>query len=478
MHDALTTSYACGAGIPEPTPCALSYDAADPKGRRATPKIYHGTEEQVLDSSRRQKVVANARDIRRNYSIAAWMIRKHLDYVATFDFHCHHSKNLALQTQVEAIMANWSQARNCDRAGRHRFAKLIRIAEAGRVVDGDFGLLKLANGQLQGIEGDRIRNPHGMANGLGRWCHGVKTDEGLRAVAYAIHKRTGVGSMQFEKTVNAANVILHGFFDRHDQVRGISPIVAALNPLRDTYENFDYALAKAKVSQMFAFAVMRNSYDQVAGKKDLKLDFGRGPVFLDLGVDEDAKFLDSNNPSQNFQQFNQLVIMVALKALDIPYSFYDEKHTNFFGSRGAWLHYERSCYDKREDVRETLMRLTIWVLSLAILNDELVLPPGMTLRDLDFEWVPKGMPWWDPAKEITGERKAIASGLDNPQRICKERGRGDFFHNVDMIAEAKAYAKAKGVTLNFDDGPMQPSGKRDETDVDSEDEEDGNADDD
>jgi len=30
----------------------------------------------------------------------------------------------------------------------------------------------------------------------------------------------------------------------------------------------------------------------------------------------------------------------ALKALDIPYSFYDESHTNYSGSRGAWLHAE------------------------------------------------------------------------------------------------------------------------------------------
>jgi hypothetical protein len=51
-------------------------------------------------------------------------------------------------------------------------------------------------------------------------------------------------------------------FDRFDQLRGISPLAAAINTLRGTYEGFDYALAKAKVAQMFALAFYREAVNR------------------------------------------------------------------------------------------------------------------------------------------------------------------------------------------------------------------------
>ena len=66
------------------------------------------------------------------------------------------------------------------------------------------------------------------------------------------------------------------------------------------------------------------------------------------------------------------------------------------------------------------------------------------------------MPWWDAAKEIKGDVMAIGAGLDTPQRICKERGRGDFRDNIDQIASAQEYAKSKGVTLSFTPSGPEP----------------------
>ncbi len=457
----LTSCFVVDAAGVSPADSAqqFTYDATEAKGRRATARVYSGSEDAILDSAKRQKLNANARDIRRNFAIASWMIRKHLDYVASFEYHCR-SGDTGLDTDVEFLMSEWGKKQNFDIRRRHRRSKFLRIAEGMRCVDGDFGFLKLASGQVQGIESDRIKNPDGQS---GQWTHGVRMDGAGAANAYSIHKRTGTNSLTFERVIPADNFILHGHFDRYDQVRGISPLASALNPLRDVYESFDYALAKAKVSQLFAFAMYREAYDAAGEvsndgeegteRNAFSTDFGRGPVFLDLGSQDKAEFLESSQPSTQFQEFTQLVIMVALKALDIPYSFYDEKHTNFFGSRGAWLHYERACKDKREDLLEVLYELTDWRQSLWLLDNTLKLPSGKSLRDLNGEWVPTGMPWWDPAKEIRGDMMAIGAALDNPQRIVKERGRGDWYDNVDRIAEAIAYAKEKGVPLSFAIGP-------------------------
>jgi capsid protein len=452
-------------GVQElPAQAQFSYDAVEQRGRRKSPGVDSRSEDLILDSAKRAKAQATSFDLCRNFSIAKWMIRRHMDYVTLFDFHSR-TGNDAFDDQVDEFMKRWFRKYRCDRAGRHPFRRMIRIAEMLSVVAGDCGLLKLADGRLQAIEGDRVRNPSGVTID-GQWTHGVKLDAGGKALAYAIHRRRPYGGFEFERTVPASSFCLHGHFDRFDQVRGISPVMSALNPLRDVYENFDYALAKAKVTQLFALAITSERSEDTAGADNVtrteetdsetgetsvkyEVDFGKGPIKLELDPGDDAKFLESATPSTQFQDFTQLVIQVGLKALDIPYSFYDEAHTNFFGSRAAWLHYERSCLSKRDDVLDLLNELTMWRLMLAVLDGELVLPPGMDLGGLAWEWVPLGMPWWDPSKEINGDLAAIGAGLDNPQRIVKDRGKGDWYENVDQIAKAMEYAKSKGVPLSF-----------------------------
>ncbi len=444
------------------TATRFGYDATEARGKRKTARTYSGYEDTILDPTKRKQLVANARDLARNFAIASWMIRRHLDYVASFEFHCR-TGNIAFDTQVETFMERWSRPYNCDAAGRHTLNKMIRIAETRRVIDGDVGLMKLADGTVQGIESDRIKNPIAEiveTTRNGSWMHGVKVNDAGRAAAYGLYRRER-NQLVYDRMVPATRMCMLGYFDRFDQVRGISPLAAALNPLRDVYENFDLALAKSKISQLFAMAIfseatvgtgehtatVEDESDPTKNRYDV--DFGRGPLKLELDPGDRAEFLESKNPSREFQDFTTLVLQVALKALDIPFSFYNESFTNFFGSRAAWLHYQRSCKPKQEDLRELLTRLTVWRLMLAILDGQLQLPAGMVLDDVSFEWVPTGMPWWDPAKEINGDLLAIGAGLDNPQRIVKERGRGDWYDNVDRIAEALEYAEKKKVPLSF-----------------------------
>jgi len=188
-----------------------------------------------------------------------------------------------------------------------------------------------------------------------------------------------------------------------------------------------------------------------------KIDLSNGPSVLDLDVGEKIDVIESKNPSNELQTFSRLMIMVSLKALDIPYSFFDESHTNYSGSRGSWLQYDRSCMDKRDDQIELRRRWTIFRLTQGILDGEITLPSGFTIEDALFEWVPIGTPWFDNSKEIKGDLSAIASGLDSPIRITKERGRGDIFQNINELAEVMKHAEDVGkqvlgrpIILSFD----------------------------
>jgi capsid protein len=106
--------------------------------------------------------------------------------------------------------------------------------------------------------------------------------------------------------------------------------------------------------------------------------------------------------------------------------------------------------------------VTKWRVLLAILDGDLVLPRGVTLADVAWEFVPMGMPWWKPSEEIRGDLMAISGGLDNPQRVCKDRGRGDFKDNVRQTCKALKFAQQTAVDLgvnfrvSFDPGPEQP----------------------
>ena len=157
----------------------------------------------------------------------------------------------------------------------------------------------------------------------------------------------------------ASRMIHHAYFERFDQVRGISPLAAAINSFRDVYEGIDYALAKMKVEQLFALVFYRDANDTVAplteGSSEANgysVNFGKGPVQLDLDPGDKAEFLKTDNPGSNTREFIQVVLSIAMKSLDLPYNFADESFTNFFGSRAAWLAYDRACISKRADIQE------------------------------------------------------------------------------------------------------------------------------
>jgi capsid protein len=465
----------------------LSYDALEPKGRRKSPPVQIVREDVNLRGNKRTRLQANANDIARNFSIAGWAIRRHLDYVARFTFQSQ-TGNRELDKQIEKLILIQSRPTNFDRGTRCSRERFFRLCEARRVLDGDTGILLLANGQVQGIESDLVRNPEKQDDRSSyEWVDGVEVDFAGAPRRYSVwgRKRGGSG-YEWRRNVAAANMILYGFFDRFasEQIRGVSPIVSALNPLRDVYENIDYALIKAKLSQLFAIALMRGAdadpmdkvlpgkneesadgeaevEEETEEQKPRSIDFSHGPTVLDLDVGEKAEVIESKTPSNELQQFSRLVVMIALKALDIPYSFFDEGHTNYSGSRGSWLHYERSTLTQRDDQIEMRRRWTIAQYQRMILDDLLVLPRGMTISDLDFEWVPLGMPWWKPSEEITGDLKAIAGGLDSVLRVTKARGTGDVHDNIDDLITVMKYAHEQGklhlgepLRLNFDPGPF------------------------
>jgi predicted TIM-barrel fold metal-dependent hydrolase len=79
----------------------------------------------VLPAGKRAKLVSTTRDVRRNYEVAAWAVRKHLDYVATFNLQLRN-RDEALNARIERLMEWWGEPANCDVRRVHPFWRFGR----------------------------------------------------------------------------------------------------------------------------------------------------------------------------------------------------------------------------------------------------------------------------------------------------------------------------------------------------------------
>jgi capsid protein len=222
------------------------YDAVKDTGRRTPPNGVLRSEDAELNANDRRRLVSGVRDINRNFTIASWMVRRHLDYVTTFKFQCR-SGNPELNTKVEALVESWNRPANCDVTGRFPLSRIVRMLEARRVLDGDVFIHKIRNGLINVIEGDRVRTPIGGISDTSvqreNLVHGIELNAAGGPNRYAVNKRgkpsdlSSVGTFTFERMVPAKHIYHFGYFDRFDQVRGISPM---------TKRAADAADAKAK----------------------------------------------------------------------------------------------------------------------------------------------------------------------------------------------------------------------------------------
>ena len=448
-----------------------SYDATEDKGRRRPRRTRVKSEDSIATERKRNILSATTQDLSRNFAVAAWAIRKHLDFVSRFKFQSKLDDD-GFNDALEAAIKNASKRFNFDASRRHSLRSATRLAETCRVKEGDVGWLKLRSGRdrghIQAIESSRIYMPRNAnLQSPEDWVNGVRVNPATgESLEYGICDRDiRTGRLTLRRRVPARNMLLHAFYERYDQVRGVSPVAAGLNWFQDTYEGFEYAQAKMKVGQLFGLVVKQDSDvglfpNRTSATIDAdgdgvddsahEVDLSSGIFNLDLDPGEDAQILESKNPSTETTSFLKLMIHVALKSLDIPYSFFDESFTNFYGSRGGLIQYLKSCQDKIESLQQFLDEWTMWRIGLLVNDGEISLPSGVSFSDLRWSWVPDGIPWWDPVKEVRGQSMAVAAGFDNPYNVCNTVGTS-FEENIKMTAKAQRFAESHGVPLVYAD---------------------------
>lgn len=436
-------------------------------GDRKPLRTKTGTSEMHLGQSARKGAIGNTRDLRRNFAVAAWGIRKHLDYVSDFRFKSMGDDD-QLKKYLTTKFTEWSNKSNFDQSGRFNLNKAVRLMEASRTVDGDVFAYKLRNGRVQLIEADRVKNmpKEGETTPKNKsWVQGLLINDATQKVEkIRVGKRDKNGSVSFLADVNKRDMLHLAYVERIDQWRGISPILSAMSIFQDQAEASEYALAKLKISQLFGIAFHRDgteslgdmtnngtSLSDIVDPADVNpagydVNLGKGPFQLDLDPGDKVDLLESQNPSTQAQGYMLMMIEMALKCLDFPVSFYDESRANFAGAVKADQSYEKSTKSKKAEIREFLESWFMWKIDWAILNGDSYLAEQK--KNISFEFVSAGLPWFDNLKESKAVKEKLSMGLTNPQSVAKQLG-VDYEENIKEIAEAKRIAEQYGVSVNF-----------------------------
>ena len=166
--------------------------------------------------------------------------------------------------------------------------------------------------------------------------------------------------------------------------------------------------------------------------------------FIEMNEGEDMDIVAANTPTNEFQDYSRMMIKVALKALDIPYSMYDETEGKFYGNKSGVLQYIETCRAKREDNENLLNKLTRWRLNYEVLRGTLTLPKGMTVEDIYFTWTPTGLPWWNMGAEVKEMYTLIESGLASHTQISQMFG-WDYGETLRQIARDRQLRLSLGL---------------------------------
>lgn len=469
------------AGVSSSFGTDSDYQSLNPRGRRRGPsRSQVKPEDLLLTQNRRDKLNTNALDVWRNFGLLAWAIRRTLDYCCLWDFH-PKTGNAGFDTRVRELMTRDTEAERIDFVGRAEWDDMRRIAEAQKILTGDMFFVKLAEGTLQMVEGSYCKNPDmltGRANQ--RWKNGALLNRRGRVLKWNFREQLLQDDgfrRPNDRSVKASSVWQHVQYEaRANQLRPPSMIQAALNEFRDLDETFDHARATVKLQQLFGLVFKRSpganddlgdaitadgepddSGDSTGSESNVRhIDFGgEGPALIDLDEDESIDTITGMNPSGNTQQFLKQLLMLALKSLDLPYSFLDESHSTFHGQRGGWIQYTRACHARRRSQQRLHNKMTRWRLWRWILppslggTGELALPRGMSIDDIKFRWVPRGMPWWKPQEELESALKEAAAGLRTMQGVCDEWGLGVYRENVADLVALQRELHEQELTLEF-----------------------------
>lgn len=463
---------------------SLGYSAVEDSPRRRPVSRKDVAEGLTLTSRKREIGSATARDDRRNMTILAWMIRRHIGCVSRFTPMFRLSTTgrpaaaeIATVNQKVKTLMTWHGKRNqFDALQVMSRDEWMWMFEACKTISGDCGGLRTKGYRRQGIEPDRIRKDAKSPKDV--------SDEGIlynpdgTRKAFSICKRVG-SDFQFEKMAPAENMVFDGYWpERFDSGRGVSPLLTCLNEGADIRETIEYLILKVKGAALRGFAFTRAESDDMAETQGAnptdvpgsesasyaaQVAAGvkmRGLVNIDLDPGDKFEEIGSNTPNPNVVPLTREMIRGLLLALDIPFTFYDSLTASFSARIADRNEYEEMTEPKREkniavlgeiydvDIFDAWSTADIFGFGKALKAAKLT-PEEIAMH---LKWAPANRAWLDRSNEMSGNILALAAGLESIPNLAAGYGVDPY----ELAAEQKEFLETCGIPLLYAQGGQVP----------------------
>jgi lambda family phage portal protein len=353
---------------------------------------------------------------------------------------------------AQDIVEEWSWARADVRGLGDFYSDLQPLWFREQLMGGDVGIVLLADGSLQTIDGADIETPPGKA-GDDSIIDGVQSDRRGRAVAFYV--ATDDNGVEFER-IAARDFIFFPRRLRSKQVRGVSALRPAIDSnLFDLMDNYlESVVAAASMAAMFgllieteagmaSMATLPDTTD-AAGNVAKGFELESGSVRY-LGLGEKVSQVKPEQPTQSAPDFMAMICRYLGLPFGLPLELVlmDFSKTNYSSARASLLQaYRVFRMHQTRTVNTVLRRIHRWRISKWIKAGELSARPDAWKHTVTLP----GWAWVDPEKEVTAHILALDANLTTVSDIAASLGR-DFAEMVRTRQDERAALTTAGIPL-------------------------------
>jgi len=418
--------------------------------RYRTQGAYHRSrdvaEERALSAYGRKKMTLELRDLWRNNEIVRGAVNRVVSYSVWNGLFPIPQTNdpewnkVAAQYWRDVVVPtiDYRQMQGVD------LTSLQQLTGSHRFVEGDLGYVLLKNGQVQPIEGARIKTPTEYKEDP-RVTAGIRTTPGGLVLGYYVCDRAdGGGAVSTEKWryIRRENFI-HCFNPgRIDQGRGVADLATVVNKCRDYDETDNYVLNKIKVDAEQQFkritqtgragersrgGYTRTETDDMNPQRVIKTEWG---TVHNLLPSEDLQAFESKTPNAQYVPYLEHELKAIAMAIGIPYEYLMLIFTSgsFTAQRAAMLHANHTFTEIHTWLEKAFLnRLYNWRVAKAI-KDGAIKPapvdPDTGLSQWHRkEWSLPYFPALDPAKQAKADETRYKNGKGSIESQLRSEGR-------------------------------------------------------
>jgi len=377
---------------------------------------------------------------------------------------------------LEAAWAEWGA--NPTVCGRYSWAALQRQALRTTALDGEC-FIRILRGvgeygfTLQFLDADLLDHTFNTEPGKagGAVVMGVEMDAWGKPVAYHFSDTTerGLGSWNQQSSNKRfripADEIIHLYDpERVNQTRGVPWAAPAmyLMSMLSAYWEAEVAAARHEAERIaFIKEELGPAGDGCSkeGPSAKAAEIQSGPVtYLGLEPGQDIVTPEVNHPNTAFAEFSKAMLKGIASALGVSYASLasDLTEVSFSSIRQGELE-QRDHWREIQDLIITKLCKRVYAewLPWAVLNGQVSIPAGLTIRDLSAAtWTPRGWDWVDPKKDMEAAKLALDMKITTRTRLLAERGQ-DYEETLEELAREEEIAKRLGIDLAMEPAPVE-----------------------